>query len=145
MLSRSQAYGEARNEIPAPSATALLKEFIHTMKQIITLTMKYKEHISLAQRRSFIPVNYEQNKAPSISIEIMESNGHFIFSNLPKNTRLKNAGIFIGDRLLSVNGDSVNSTNIHAMKETLKEYEVEISIFGKGITRIRGNDIMMKF
>ena len=112
---------------------------------IIPLKTKYKKNSNLIQRQNPIPDNYGQDKVPSSSIEIIESNGYIIFSNLPENSRLKNAGIFIGDRLLSVNGDSVNSTNIHAMKETLKEHEVEISIFGKGITRIRGNDVVKKF
>lgn len=94
--------------------------------------------IKLGQERNTIP---DKNN----SIEIKESNGHIVFSKIPEKSRFKDAGITVGDSLLSINGVSINKNNIHTMQETLNEFDVEISIVGKGVTRIRGYEIVKKF
>ena len=85
-------------------------------------------------------------KAPqSDSVEIIESHGRIIFSQLSEKTRLHKINITVGDNILSVNGLSVNKNNIEVTKEALKKYELEISILGKGTALLRGYDVIRPF
>jgi len=97
--------------------------------------------IKLGQEPITVPVVLSKNN----SMEIKELNGSIIFSMIPKNSRFKVAGIAVGDKLIGINGVSVNEYNFHLIQETLNEFDVAISIEGKGVTRIRGYEVVKKF
>jgi len=97
--------------------------------------------IKLGQEPITVPVVLSKNN----SMEIKELNGSIIFSMIPKNSRFKVAGIAVGDKLIGINGVSVNEYNFHLIQETLNEFDVEVSIEGKGVTRIRGYEVVKKF
>ena len=93
----------------------------------------------------YIPAENKTKVPQSDSVEIIESYGRIIFSQLSKKTRLHKINITIGDNILSVNGITVNKNNIEATKEALKEYQLEISILGKGTALMRGHEIIQSF
>ena len=111
------------------------------------LTTVPDENISecAQDKPNYISPDSKPKIAPSDSVEIIESYGRIIFSQLSKKTRLHKINITIGDNILNVNGISVNKNNIEAVKESLKEYQLEISILGKGTALMRGQEVIKSF
>jgi len=129
------------------STSSKMTPVINDLLSDFNVSPVLRYHASKCVENRIVETKIQLNKEDHYKspFEIIDSNGHIIFVHISKKSRLRIAGISINDEIIKINGDVVTNSNLESIRKILNDFDLEISIHGKGTARIRGYEVVKSF